>query len=147
MDANDSRGGHTRYEVACEELANLQANLPGKIAVLAFSDCTMFCPSGKPYFMGLGTNLAGALRFAKVADLPGMRFFVISDGLPNNESEALTVAAQYKARIDCIFVGKESDNFARAFMSKLAAASGGKSVTADRAKELAPTIERLLLSA
>jgi len=49
MDTHDSRGGRKRYDVACEELAALQGNLPGKIAVLSFSDQTMFCPDGKPF--------------------------------------------------------------------------------------------------
>ena len=39
--------------------------MPGKLAVIAFSDSTVFAPGGQPPLLGSGTNLAGALRFAK----------------------------------------------------------------------------------
>jgi len=145
MCAKDSRGGNTRYQIACEELAMLQSSLPGKIAVIAFSDTTIFCPSGIPFYFGGNTNLAGALTFAKVADVPGMRFIVISDGEPDDEEATLRVARSYKNRIDVIYVGPEDRPHGRSFLERLASASGGIVATADRAKELAPTIEKLLL--
>ena len=69
MGQHDSTGGQTRYDVACKELANLQASLPGKIAVLAFSDDVQFCPSGVPTFLSGSTQLDKALKFAKIADI------------------------------------------------------------------------------
>lgn len=147
MQARDSRGGRSRYDVELEELRKLQADLPGKIAIISFSDDAMFCPGGQPLSLGGSTNLAKALDFAKVADLPGMRFVVISDGCPDDEQAALRAAAQYKAKIDTIFVGPEQDVLGGlAFLKRLAQASGGQSVTADRANELAAKVERLLLS-
>lgn len=145
MGANDSRGGRSRYEIACEELARLQKTLPGKIAVLSFSDNTIFCPNGVPIFLQCGTDLAGALKFARVADLPGMTFFVISDGSPDSEGAALNEARKYKAKINTIYVGPENYPTGRDFLIRLAKASGGQNVTADRAKELAAKIETLLL--
>lgn len=148
MMSGDSRGGRSRYNVALEELAHLQAHMPGKLAVIAFSDSTVFAPGGQPPLLGSGTNLAGALRFAKVADVPGMRFVVISDGQPDDERAALAAASAYKAKIDTIFVGPEDDwRGGQAFLQRLAAASGGQHVTADRAVELAEKTEQLLLSA
>lgn len=147
MASEDSRGNKSRYVVACEELAQLQANLPGKIAVLSFSYETTFCPAGVPIFHGSSTNLAGALKFAKVADVKGMRFIVISDGEPDDEQNALAEAREYKNRIDVIYVGPECSPHGRDFLTRLAQASGGTAVTADRANELAPTIARLLLAA
>lgn len=147
MAANDSRGERSRYDVACEELAKLQANLPGKVGVIAFSSTVMFVPGGQPPFLGGGTNLAGALRFTRVADVPGMRFFLISDGEPNNEEEALKAATQYKNKIDVIYVGPERNPRGRDFLTKLANTTGGKTVTADCVRELAATVERLLLDA
>lgn len=144
MDTNDSRNNKTRYETACDELAALQNSLPGKIAVLSFSNETSFCPSGQPFKYGGGTNLAGALKFAKVADFPGMRFIVISDGQPDSESEALNVARTYKNKIDVIFVGNENFPTGRIFLEKLASMSGGKIITTDRAIELSSGIMRLL---
>lgn len=147
MASEDSRGGKSRYEVECDELAQLQANLPGKIAVLSFSYDTYFCPEGKPRFLGGSTNMVGALKFAKVADIPGMKIILISDGEPDSESETLAIARTYVNHINTIFVGPEDRPSGREFLKKLAQAAGGVTVTADRAKELAPTIEKLLLRA
>lgn len=145
MCASDSRGGRSRYEVACEELKNLQGSLPGKLALLSFSDDVMFCPSGIPHNYQGGTNLAGALKFAKIADVSGMRFIVVSDGEPDDESGALAVARTFKARIDTIYVGPEGGS-GQAFLNKLARASGGTGVTAEKVKELSTTVQGLLTS-
>lgn len=145
MSERDSRGGRERYEIACEELAALQGRLPGKVAVIAFSDSAVFCPGGKPPYMGVGTDLAGALSFAKIADVSGIRFFVISDGEPDNREKALQVAGTVSARIDTIYVGPEASPFGRDFLQELASRSGGQSVTADRAQDLASETEKLLL--
>jgi uncharacterized protein with von Willebrand factor type A (vWA) domain len=147
MDQRDSRGGKSRYDVACSELASLQKSLPGKIAVMAFSNSTKFCPGGVPIFEGGGTDLAGALRFAKVADMEGVRFIVVSDGQPDGPQEALQVAKTYKNKIDVIYIGPEDHPEGRKFLEQLARTSGGQAVTADRAKELSATISRLLLKA
>lgn len=144
MAACDSRGGQSRYDVACEELKNLQGSLPGKLALLSFSDDVLFCPSGIPHNYEGGTKLAHALKFAKVADVTGMRFIVISDGQPDSEEEALKVARTYKAKIDTIYVGPEGGE-GQAFLRRLAKASGGQGVTAAQVKELQLTVERLLL--
>lgn len=147
MGATDSRGGRSRYDVACAELADLQQSMPGKVAVIAFSSDTVFVPGGVPPFLGGGTDLAGALQFAHVADTPGMRFVVISDGEPDDSAAALTVASTYAARIDCVYVGPEASPHGRKFLQQLAKRSGGQSVTANRAQELRANIEALLLSA
>lgn len=148
MHTCDSRGGRSRYDVELEELASLQANMPGKICVISFSDNAAFCPSGQPINFGGSTDLAGALDFARVADVPGMKFVIISDGMPDSTNDALRAARKYKAKISTIFVGPEDDWMGgRTFLEELARASGGKAVTADRAKELAAVTQQLLLSA
>ena len=144
MAQNDSRDGQQRYKVACEELARLQKNMPGKIAVLSFSDATKFCAGGVPGFDMGGTDLTRALKFAKMADVTGMRFFVISDGCPDNEDSALTEARKFKNRIDTIYVGDESNRNAIDFLKRLAAASGGVHVDAARVLELSAKMELLL---
>lgn len=144
MGSADSRGGRTRYDVACEELAALQGAMQGKIAVLSFANETMFCPDGKPYNQGGRTDLAGALQFAKVADVPGIRFIVISDGEPNDKQAALREAKKYTNRIDVIYVGPEHSPAGRDFLAKLAQVSGGQAVTADRAAGMALEAKRLL---
>lgn len=144
MAAHDSRGGKSRYEVACEELRALQSSLPGKLALISFSDDCLFCPNGIPHNYGCGTNLARALKFAKIADVTGIRFIVISDGEPDSKKSALNVAKTFRAKIDTIYVGPEGGS-GQDFLRKLAQASGGTGVTADRVKELAATTQRLLL--
>ena len=145
MDQHDSSNGKSRYEVACDELINLQASLPGKLALISFSSDCIFCPAGIPFnYQGM-TDLAKALKFAKMADIKGIRFIVISDGEPDSESQALDVAKTYKARIDTIYVGPEGGD-GQEFLRKLAKASGGQGVTAAQVKELAGTVEKLLLT-
>lgn len=144
MNSPDSRGGKTRYSVACEELEKLQAGLPGKVAVINFSFETVFEPGGRPAMLGGGTDLAKALQFAKMADVPGMRFVLISDGEPDDERGAMQMARHYTNRIDVVYVGPEYNGSGREFLARLAAATGGKSVTADRAAELHAGILHLL---
>ena len=146
MEAHDAPGGKSRYDAACTELANLQATIPGKVAVISFASTgqVMFCPNGQPFNLEGGTGLASALEFAKIADVPDMRFVVISDGQPDSEREALKVAATYLNRIDTIFVGPEGDDRGRAFLTKLANAKGGQAVTADRVALLSNKVQYLL---
>lgn len=142
---HDSRDSRSRYDVACEELSKLQAANPGKILVLSFSDNTELCLGGIPRFTGGGTYVDEALRFAKEYDLPGMQFFLISDGEPFDERSALQIARTYQNHISTIFVGPENNPAGREFLRRLAEATGGQTVTADRAKELAASVTRLLL--
>lgn len=145
MSNQDSRSGQSRYDVACAELAKLQQSMPGKLGVLSFSSKTVFCPGGKPLYLGDQTDLAGALRFAKIADVPGIRFVVISDGYPDSADEALSEARGYKNQIDTVYVGPESDNSGREFLAKLAGAHRGQSLVASRANELAAVTQQVLL--
>lgn len=134
----------TRYNIACEELKKIQATFPGKILVIQFSDDAEFRLNGLPSNPGGQTNLHGALKFAKVVDAPGVKFFVISDGEPDNEYEAIQIAKTYANVINTIFVGPEDNVDARKFLVKLSAASGGKSMLAAEALGLADKVTLLL---
>jgi hypothetical protein len=147
MDMHDSRGGKTRYEVALEELARLQGDLPGKLCVIGFASQPAFAPTGQPIFTGSGTDLAAALQFVKVADDGDMRFIVISDGQPDEPEKALGLAAGFQGRIDGVYVGAEGDSTGRRFLERLAAAHKGQAVTAAQACQLAAKTSRLLLAA
>ena len=144
MGSADSRGGRSRYQVTMDELAALQASMPGKIAVINFSSDVSFEPSGSPIFKSGGTNLTGALRFIKVADVEGMRFILISDGGPDDPEGAIRIASTFKNKIDVIYVGPEEYPTGRDFLMRLAQATGGKTVTVDRAKELKAGVIALL---
>ena len=143
MDITDARGNQSRFDVACQELNHLQATLPGKIGVIAFSSTVVFCPNGVPHALGGGTDLAAALKFVHVADDLGIRLFVISDGEPDDRGEAMKEARRFKSRIDVIYVGPEGGAGA-AFLAQLVAATGGQQVTADRVNGLSNKVQLLL---
>jgi len=144
MATHDSRDRKSRYDVLLEELAHLQATKPGKLAVIAFSSQPVFVPGGSPPFLASGTALASALRFAKVADVDEMQFYVISDGFPDSEAEALTVARTYRGAISCIYVGPGGGT-GQDFLEKLSQAAGGKFATAAQVVKLAAITGRLML--
>lgn len=133
------------YDQACAELRKLQADLPGKIAVIAFSDRPEFAPGGTPRYIGSGTDLARALDFIHAADGCDIRFIVISDGYPDDADAALRVARRFTSRIDTVFIG-EPGSAGAAFLARLAAASGGQHST-NAVSQIAERVERLLLTA
>jgi predicted metal-dependent peptidase len=144
MHDRDARNGQSRYAVACSELEQLQNTLPGKIAVLSFSNDVVFCPDGKPVDLGGSTRLHVALSFAKCADVPGIRFIVISDGYPDAPEQCLLTAAQYVNRIDTIFVGPEDDTDGREFLRRLASAGKGQTQLAANANTLMANVQQIL---
>ena len=137
----------SRFERGIKELKSIQEEMPGKYAIIQFADRVDFMPGGVPAMgmSGSGTDLTSALKYAKIADdIPDMRFVIISDGEPNNESTALHVSAQYKNRIDTIFIGRESDWMSgKDFLQRLAQTSGGQSVTT-AAENIGKTVTLLL---
>lgn len=144
MATHDAHDFQSRYDVACQELATLQAKHPGEVAVVAFSSGAQFCPGGVPVFEGGGTDLAGALRFVRVAD-GTVRFVVISDGHPDDAASALAVAQSFRSRIDIVYVGPDSGGGAE-FLRRLSKAAGGQYVGAS-VNALCGEVERLLLTA
>ena len=134
--------GRSRYEAACDELARLQRELPGAIAVVQFSSGVGFCWGGRPTYEGMGTDLAGALKFVQAAD-GTVEFFVISDGYPDDADRALSLARQFDSAIHAIFIGPESDTAGAAFMRKLAKVAGGQS-SVNKVPELAARVAGLL---
>jgi uncharacterized protein with von Willebrand factor type A (vWA) domain len=103
-----------------------------------------FNPDGKPQHYSGGTNLVKALKFMSVADVPGMKFILISDGEPSAPEECLRVARAYKNKIDVIYVGPEDKPDGRDFLEWLSEVTGGTLITSDRAKELGTSVTRLL---
>lgn len=120
--------GRSRYTAACQELEKLQASIPGRVAVVAFSSTVQFVWGGHPPFLGGGTDMAEALRFVKPADGCGMRLVLISDGEPNDPDETMQVAKAFQSPIDTVYIGPEGGRGA-AFLKQLSAAAGGTSAT------------------
>jgi hypothetical protein len=134
--------GRTRYEAACDELTKLQATLPGKIAVVAFSTTPAFCWSGRPPFESGGTDMVAALRFIQPADGCGMTLILISDGYPDDADETLRVARQFTSPITTIYIGPKGER-GEEFLRKLAAATGGQT-SVNSVPELSAKIAGLL---
>ncbi len=145
MSDRDAPGGVTRYEAAERELRQLQAQLPGKVAVVAFSSTTEFCPGGVPTRLGGGTDMAAALRFVLPADGTA-QIILISDGEPDSESETLAVARQFTGDIDTIYIGPERGP-GREFLSRLARATGGNAVQSAAPGLLSSGVQLLLAGA
>ena len=135
----------TRYERACQELEKLQANLPGKLAVVAFASSVQFCPGGVPVFLSSATDLAKALEFIKPADGCGLKFIIISDGEPDSETAALSVAQQFESSLDTVYLGPEGGP-GQDFLRRLSAASGGRAVRHGAAElnQLSSSVKLLL---
>jgi Mg-chelatase subunit ChlD len=149
MNTKDVRPGtrDSRYKVACDELAKLQAETPGKIAVVAFSNEAEFCPTGFPRYIGGSTAMHRALEFIKVADGCGIRLILISDGEPNcgTEAQTLALARTFTSKIDTIYIGPEGENGAR-FLQELANTTGGIATTqvTNKLNELGATVRLML---
>lgn len=129
MDVSDAEGNTTRFSVAKAELIALQQELEGKIALICFSNQTVFCPSGIPFKPQGGTNLLDALKFIESADDTDIKFHLISDGEPYSENPCISFASNFKTPINCIFIGSKSDAYGgMSFLNKLAKITGGKAV-------------------
>jgi hypothetical protein len=145
-DAKDpaNREGISRYAAGCLQLARLQEQMPGQIAILSFHDIAQMNPDGVPMRPGGCTNLTLALKMAKQADNGSIRFIVISDGDPDDEQSALNLATTFQGPIDTISIGtyQHGANFLR----RLAQVGGGQYHADAETLELAETVQRFLLT-
>lgn len=92
---------------------------------------------------GGGTPLHDALKFAAVHGAG--RCVVISDGWPNDRTQALEAAKQFGGQVDIVFVGDPNDP-GSFFLDELAKTTGGRRFEGDLSeiKELAGTVVGLL---
>jgi hypothetical protein len=139
-----NEGREKRHDVAERELRNLQEKYPGKLALVCFSTDVKFCPAGVPDRMDLLTDVAAALRFVHAVD-ETVEFFLISDGAPNNEREALEEAEKFKSAIHTIYIGPDWDYAGKEFLSRISKVSGGRNVNASKIAELTSPLEKILL--
>lgn len=90
---------------------------------------------------GGSTNLAGALELAALRK--PRKTIVISDGLPDSESDALEAADRMTGAIDTIYCGPDSHP-AVEFLQRLSRRTGGREVTWDGRHEICGVIRGLL---
>jgi hypothetical protein len=141
QDVNAEDGVKSRFSEANRQLKKLQARMPGKLAVVEFSDDVVFCPDGQLTGVKGGTDLLGALQFVSPAAGCGIKFIIVSDGLPDSPEETLQYAGQLHEQLNCIHIGKDARG--KVFMDRLAKASGGKSLESE-VQLLSDNIVRLL---
>ena len=149
MDTDDFRQHKTRWERMKEALARVQAEHPGEVFVVSFSDDAEPNANGIPSETHGGTDLEAGLQYAigKNVDKLGIKIIIISDGQPDDENGCLNTAAQISAPIDCIFIGPEDPRDpGRLFLRKLANRTKGTFQDTPGAKMLTESVERLMLS-
>lgn len=146
MSEQDSRGGKSRYDVACDELRKLQSSLPGKLGIFSYSSECMICPGGVPNYQGGGTELLEAMEYVEPADGTIKKYVVISDGYPESgtENSILALARRMITPIDTIFAGPIEDMLGRQFMAELANAGRGRSEFSANASDLGDSARKLL---
>jgi Mg-chelatase subunit ChlD len=148
MDTVDFKDGRSRWERMKEALAKVQAQHPGQIMVISFSDQAEVNLDGVPSPVTGSTNLDAALIYAlshQINELQ-IQLIVISDGMPDDSEGCLKTAAQISAPIDTIFIGPEDpQDIGRAFLQKLARKTGGTHADAAGARFLKEKMDILLL--
>jgi uncharacterized protein with von Willebrand factor type A (vWA) domain len=115
----------TRYKKACNQLARLQSENPGKVCLISFSSGQEFSPSGIAKWPNGSTDIAGALQFIKPVDGLDCKLILISDGEPDDDAEAIKTAQDFKSKIHCIYIGPENGSGAD-FLKRLSAVTGGQ---------------------
>ena len=144
MNSRDAREGMSRHELAEEELIHLQGTNEGKIALVCFSSSVQVCFDGRPIIANGGTNLAKGLEQIKMVDGTGIKILVISDGQPDNEQRALEVAGTFSSPINTLHIGPETDIRGKAFLDRLSAKSGGKSMKSKEIGSLESGVKLML---
>lgn len=142
MASPDAPGGKTRFDAADAELFRLQKQHVGQVGVISFSNHVRFCPGGQPIREHGSTDMAAALDFTCIAD-GACKIVLISDGKPDSEGETLRAAAKYRHPIHTIYIGPEDGN-GRAFLTRLAKATGGRTFQSDAPGLLAEGVNELL---
>ena len=111
--------GSTRYDEAVKALEMIQQRYQGKVLLITFNAWASVQYGGLPPKPSGTTNLTHALEIASEFDDMGMKFIVVSDGQPDNQNSALSVAGTFKSEIDTIFIGRDGD-YGLTFMNQLA---------------------------
>lgn len=115
----------SRYKKACNQLAKLQSENPGKVCLISFSDHQEFSPSGIAKWPNGSTDIAGALSFIKPVDGLDCKLILISDGEPDSDQAAMNQAKTFKSKIHCIYIGPENGP-GSIFLKRLSAVTGGQ---------------------
>lgn len=148
LDESGSMHGR-KHEVAVENLRLLQRKFPGRVLLGSFSSVAKWHFNGLPSSPAGGTNMDRALDLAfDFGQIEDTKIYLISDGQPTMGSgpRALEIARQYKAPINTIFIGSDTDYHGQEFLMKLAKASGGENKRKVDVGDMEETVTKLLTS-
>lgn len=139
-------GGRTKHAVLREAI-NLTMQRE-RHELIAFAGAPQLLASANDLpAPGGSTALHLALQSAIARD-PG-RILVVSDGEPDNEQAALTVASTFAGVVDVLYIGPDANAAAMAFLRRLAQAGHGRFHGTDIARAgqpaLSHTMQQLLL--
>lgn len=128
LDTSGSMNGE-KYERAKAALAKVQERFEGKVLVISFGSSVDICLKGIPASAdGGSTPLTEALHMAKQFDGTGVRFIIISDGIPDNMVSAEETAKTFTDKIDTIFIGSDFDTVGIDFLRRIATGHSGNKV-------------------
>lgn len=108
-----------------EAVTSIWAETPG-VTLLTFSGDVQEVEHPRQIGEPRGSTRLNLGLEAAAACLPA-QVVVISDGRPDSEESALVAAELIPGTIDCIFIGRETDTGAIAFLEKLSRNGGGRS--------------------
>ena len=153
-DAPTPDGMVSRHAAAEMQVRKLQEKYEGKVALFCFSSDVLFAPNGVPVRLNGLTAMNAALQYIKRADGIGIDIILISDGQPTDgDAATLATASTFKQKIDCIFIGSDSEydfyglSSGKDFLRKLAEASGGRFVKTEEVAAFYDDVEQLMLTA
>lgn len=134
QDAGEA-GNQERYEVACDQLAILQAARPGEVVVMSWSTRAIWDFDGVPTYQMSGTDIMAPINEFLSSGLDGLlNLTIIADGEVDEDAkpEAIKKVASMQSRVDTIFIGDKTTpdgKRAAAFLAKLARAGRGQHAT------------------
>lgn len=143
LDTSYSMGG-SKTRQAEQALKDIQRTFPGRVILIEFSSIATFRWNGLPLWMYDNTMMGKAIEKALEFKGLGMKFYFISDGVPSDGDLALDWAKKLNEPITTIFIGSESDTAGQAFLRRLSAVAGGKTIDHVEVKKLAQTVTKLL---
>lgn len=119
--------GRRKIDVLQQALDAVKSETPSA-RIVAFATIAQACVGPLPAPEG-GTALHRALQIAST--LSPLRTVVICDGQPDDAPAALTAAKEVSGVIDTIYIGRDDNQKAKAFMSELARRFGGRDFAGD----------------
>lgn len=138
--------GKSRHDEAVEALRQIQRTFPGRVILITFANSARFHWNGLPSSPAGSTQMDLALDLASQFKEMDMKFYLISDGQPNDKALALEVVNLHfqKDPIHTIFIGSDTDRQGMEFLQELSAKTGGRAAGKVEPELLGETVTLML---